>query len=132
MAPEASESASGSFPKDLKKEGSKPVVAAAAPSVSTEKREGERTEGVRTEAERTEEARTEEKREAEGPGQPITTVSMAPVSPASRQGQWLLVSHTQLPKIPVRTSCYGPRNSPQLMSRYRHVLASHNLIGLQL
>ena len=97
MAPEASvlasQSASGSFPKDLKKEGSKPVVAAAAPSASTEKREGESTEGVRTEAERTEEARTEEKREAEGPGQPITTDSMVPVPPASRQGQWLLVSH---------------------------------------
>ena len=51
--------------------------------MSTEKRGGERTE----------EARTEEKREAEGPGQPITTEGMVPVSAASRQGQWLLVCH---------------------------------------
>ena len=107
MAPEASvlasQSASSSFPKDLKKEGSKPVVAAAAPSVDTERTggegtegvraEGERTEGVRAEGERTEEARTEERREAEGSGQPITSESMAPVPPASRQGQWLVASH---------------------------------------
>jgi E3 ubiquitin-protein ligase mind-bomb len=81
MAPEASSQSTpatcGSFPKDLKKEGSKPVVveAAAASSVSAERTEGERTEGERAEGER----------EVEGPRQSVTTESMAPVSPASRQ-----------------------------------------------